>query len=67
MLSILFQTAGMAPSDCALYGFCAEVIQPRSIPSGVMYLAVGLVLTSGWLWRRDRTRRSGIPRLSADS
>ncbi len=66
MLPILLQAAGMAPSDCALYGFCAEVIQPRTIPSGAMYLALGMVLSAAWLWRRQRATRKVASELPLD-
>lgn len=56
-LSTLFVLQTGTPGDCVLTGLCGVVVEPESaIPSGVMYLAAGLVLTGLYGWRRMRRR-----------
>ena len=56
-LPTLFVLQTGTPGDCVLTGLCGVVAEPESaIPSGVMYLAAGLVLVGLYGWRRLRQR-----------
>ena len=54
----LVQAAGMVPDDCSLSGICALLRPESPIPSGVMYVAVGLVTFGIWGYLRSRTRNA---------
>lgn len=43
-MSVLFQVAGTQPLDCIATGLCgAGVVEANPVPSGLMFVAVGLV------------------------
>jgi len=55
LMFLLLQIPG--PPDCALMGTCGAVVPPPGPPSGLMYLAVGLVGVGIFgLWRYRRAR-----------
>jgi hypothetical protein len=60
MLTLLFQTTGIAPDDCILTGLCGLVRPERPVAPGVMYAAVGLTLLGVFGYLRQRDRRSAI-------
>jgi hypothetical protein len=57
MLLLLLQATGTAPSDCILTGLCGAEAPWRPIPSGILYVAVGLVGFGIWGLRRYRATR----------
>jgi MYXO-CTERM domain-containing protein len=54
LLPILMQ---LAPDDCILTGLCGVHPVDPGLPSGVMFLAVGLVLAGAIGLGRERRRR----------
>ena len=55
LLTVLQQVAN--PGDCALTGLCGLIAPNRSIPSGAMFAAVGLVSFGVWGLRQGRRKR----------
>jgi MYXO-CTERM domain-containing protein len=54
MLLLLLQAA--TPGDCLLTGLCGVSAAPAGPPSGVLFLALGLVLAGAIGLRRERRR-----------
>ncbi|MEP6589832.1 MAG: hypothetical protein ABJC19_01505 [Gemmatimonadota bacterium] len=52
LLSLFLSLQAGAPGDCLLTGLCGLVTTERSVPSGLMWLATGLVLAGAWGLRR---------------
>jgi MYXO-CTERM domain-containing protein len=53
----LFLLQAFAPGDCLLTGLCGVRSPATGLPSGVMFLALGLVLSGAiGLWRERRRR-----------
>ena len=50
----LFAAQGFLPGDCLVTGLCGLSTAPPGPASGLMFLAVGLVLGGGWGWYRRR-------------
>lgn len=59
LLRILLQSQALGPEACILSGLCAAPDAGPRIPSGIMFVAVGLVALGVWGVRRGR-KRSGI-------
>ena len=57
MFSLFLSLQAGAPGDCLLTGLCGLVTPERPFPSGLMWLATGLVLAGAWGLRRATPRR----------
>jgi len=53
----MFLVLPPAPGDCLLTGLCGVSSAAGGLPSGVMFLALGLVLAGAFGLRRERRRR----------
>jgi hypothetical protein len=53
---LLWLAQGLTPGDCIITGLCGINLPPPGPPSGLMFIAVGLVL-GGALGLRFRHRR----------
>lgn len=42
------------PGLCALFGFCPAPVAEGGLPSGVMFVALGLVMAGVRWWRMQR-------------
>lgn len=56
-LLLLASLQTSAPGDCLLTGLCGLVKPEHTIPSGLMWLATGLVLAGAWGLRRSTPPR----------
>lgn len=52
----MFLLLATTPGDCLLTGLCGSPAATGGLPSGVMFLALGLVLAGAFGLRRERRR-----------
>jgi hypothetical protein len=56
---ILFLIQSLAPGDCLLTGLCGAPAPAAGLPSGIMFVALGLVLAGAAGLRYQRRRSTG--------
>jgi hypothetical protein len=54
---MLLLVQSLAPGDCLLTGLCGIQQVVSGVPSGMLFLALGLVLYGAGGWWRGRRRR----------
>ncbi|MDZ4674095.1 MAG: hypothetical protein SGI84_06550 [Gemmatimonadota bacterium] len=54
LLAAWLQAPVIGPESCVLTGLCSVQEVVSRIPSGVMFVAVGLVGFGVWHWRRKK-------------
>jgi MYXO-CTERM domain-containing protein len=53
---VVLVLAPQLPGDCLLTGLCGSAGAPAGPPSGLMFIALGLVLLGALGWWRSRQR-----------